>query len=114
MDHREAVGGDEALVGGWEFRYSRRVGQGTVEAPTLDELSNVFLCNVEEQWRAREADLFGGGEVRWSPVVQQNCWASNFWIMRESRTGLERVMVEFTEYVFWKSEGVQTRITCRS
>ena len=62
-----------------EFRYSRCIRQGGVEAPVLwGRVANNVLWKAEEKWRARGWELPFGGQHDNEYVLRGMMWADNY------------------------------------
>ena len=69
-----------------EFRYSRCIRQGGVEAPVLWRRSAKFvLWNAEEKWRAKGWGLSFGGQYDNEYTLCGMMWADNYWLFSDNR-----------------------------
>ena len=72
-----------------EFRYSRCVRQGGVEAPVLwERIAEYVLWKAEEKWRAKGWGLSFGRQHDNEHTLRGMMWADNYWLFSHSREEL--------------------------
>ena len=69
-----------------EFRYSRCIRQGGVEAPVLWRcLAKYVLRKAAEKWKARGWETPFGGKSDNEYVLHGMMWAGNCWVFLKKR-----------------------------
>ena len=72
-----------------EFRYSRCIRQGGVEAPVLwRRIAKYVLWKAEEKWRAQGWGLSFGGQLDNEYALRGMMWADNYWLFSDNREKL--------------------------
>ena len=72
-----------------EFRYSRCIRQGGVEAPVLwGCIANYVFWKAEEKWRAKGRGLSFGGQHDNEFSLRVMMWTDNYWLFSDSRERL--------------------------
>ena len=69
-----------------EFRYSKCIRQGGVEAPVLwGRVVKYVSWKAEEKWKARDWGLSFGGKSDNEYVLRGMMWADNYWLFCHDR-----------------------------
>ena len=69
-----------------EFRCSRSIPQGGVEAPVLwRRVAQYVLWKAEEKWRAKGWGLPFGGQHDDEHLLRGMMWAGNYWLISDNR-----------------------------
>ena len=82
-----------------EFRYSKGIRQGGVEAPVLSgRVAEYVLRKAEERWKPRRWGLsFGSGESDNEYVLRSMMWADNYWKFFHNREILVHMVNDIIE-----------------
>ena len=76
-----------------EFRYSKCIRQGGVEAPVLwERVAKYVLWKAEEKWKARGWELSFGGESDNAYVLRSMMWADNYRLFCHDREILVHIV----------------------
>ena len=83
-----------------EFRYSRCIRQGGVEAPVLwGRVAKYVLWKAEEKWRAKGWGSPFPGQPDNDCVLRGMMWADNYWVISDNKERVFRVVDGIIEEV---------------
>ena len=95
-----------------EFRYSRCIRQGGVEAPVLwGRVAKYVLWKAEEKWNAEGWGLSFGEEHDSEYTLRGMMWADNYWMFSDNR---EKLICMVNDIIESLTFGGQARTNTRT